>query len=133
MCHQSPCFPTPAEARRLIEEGLSDNLMMTYWVAPDNVPYALLAPVFVDDYHCIFHDLTTGLCQLHQQGLKPIEGRLAHHTYGDNDLRQAVCETWNSLFGLRVIQTTPGITDEDQQEATIIIGLHRKLNFLKNR
>ena len=133
MCRSSPCFPTPFEARRLIEEGHGDKLLSTFWLDANRFPHAVLAPKFVKHQYCVFQNQTTGLCSLHSNGLKPIEGRLAHHAIADTGLRESVCRTWATRAGLRVMQTFNEVYDCDNGGAIEIIREHIKLATLRKR
>jgi hypothetical protein len=87
MCTRRPCWPTPADAQRLIDTGLADRLMLDWWFDTDaNRTVYLLTPAIVGresrqapaipSGQCTFLD-ANGLCQLHDRGLKPTEGQLA--------------------------------------------------------
>ena len=120
MCHV-PCTPTPAEAVRIIEHGLGDRL--GFAEAPDasfdkRVTY--LAPSMQgnelgkidryttpgDDEWCTFYK--EGQCQLHELGLKPLEGRAADCTRTINnhisDIARAIDTSWDSEAGRTVVK-----------------------------
>ena len=89
MCRR-PCWPTPTEAKRLIEAGFANKLMLDWWSAPDNI--YILAPASVGreckkapfnpaSNWCVFYN-NLGLCDLHDKNLKPYEGRVASHDIG---------------------------------------------------
>lgn len=111
MC-EAPCIPTPQEAERLIQLGYGPKLMQRpiyNWEIHDDIQ--VLCPanpgkegqvvniVFRDG--CVFQD-ASGLCQLHDLGLKPLEGRLAIHGMSNNGLHDFVASTWDSYDGERV-------------------------------
>lgn len=90
MCRH-PCWPTPDEAKAIIGVGLGDKLMVDYWINIDRPDTDILCPAvpgyegrgapswreFSDkDSRCVFQS-ADGLCELHDMGLKPIEGRLS--------------------------------------------------------
>ncbi len=102
MCHL-PCWPTPAEAVALMEAGYGDRLCLD-WRAmkgdshcddgdPGSRTVWLIRPANkgsegrrspqnpVTWTGCTFWDFPPGkgLCSLHDSGLKPYEGRHAHH------------------------------------------------------
>jgi hypothetical protein len=117
-----PCWPTPADARRLIDAGYGERLMLDWWVSsPDDVE--LLCPaspgcegsrapeVSMFDFFsggdpfrgCVFQD-GNGLCGLHAPNLKPTEGRLAHHTDdGSLNVHEAVAALWDTDEGRAVV------------------------------
>lgn len=84
MCERRPCWPTPDEAKRIKDAGFGDRLMIDYWVesptdikieCPAIVGYEGLNAPFIPVGRCTF--LKDGLCELHDLGLKPLEGRVA--------------------------------------------------------
>lgn len=80
-CHQ-PCLGTPQDIARLIDAGYKDRLAPTGWAA-GMIMGVHKKPIFmvqakVDGDWCTF--FRDGLCELHDKGLKPTEGRLSHHT-----------------------------------------------------
>jgi hypothetical protein len=89
MC-QRPCWPTPTEARRLIENGYAHMLMIDYWYGSRRDKHKdiyLLCPAekgrkqstasFFPMSGCSLQIPGSGACALHGSGLKPIEARLA--------------------------------------------------------
>jgi len=115
MCHRAPCFPTPGDAKRLIDEGYANQLEFTTCLVPETLNmYYLVAPKFQEG-KCVF--LTDDdKCSLHESGLKPTEGKLAIHTASDDGLRETVCKTWPTKKGLTVLE----IFYEKQDKAEII-------------
>lgn len=103
MCSRSPCVPTPAEASRLIDEGFADSLALSKWTDPlTGKEYVFVAPKIADTGCVFFND--QHLCDLHDRGLKPLEGRLASHNYEDNRLRKFVSEKWCSKAGIKIME-----------------------------
>lgn len=117
MCKRAPCWPTPEEAQRLIDAGYSPRLMKNYWCAEDNI-YVLCparvgyegrtAPWFGEidgSERCVF---LTGdnLCELHDLGLKPIEGRVAtcQGKGPEGCLREDIAKLWNTPKGWEVLR-----------------------------
>lgn len=117
MCRRRPCWPTPADAHRLIEAGFGPRLMSEWWFdhAQDKTVFILTpaiqgreggeSPAYPSGA-CTFLD-EAGLCQLHDLGLKPAEGRLAlcnnrtpdglHEQIGcswDNEDARALIKHW---------------------------------------
>ena len=88
-CHRcksqcrTPCLGTPEDINKLIEAGYQDRLAPTLWAAGilmglTDRPIKMIQARQEDDGWCTFyHD---GLCELHDKGLKPTEGRLSHHS-----------------------------------------------------
>ncbi len=88
---------TPADIERLIDAGYSDKLAITDWCVGQLVgaiPYPIpMVQAIQTDTGCIFfHD---GLCELHDQGLKPTEGRLSHHSTQLEKFRFRNSIAWN--------------------------------------
>ena len=81
-CH-TPCLGTPEDINKLIEAGYQDRLAPTLWAAGMIMglidhPIKMLQPKQEDNGWCTFYN--DGLCELHDKGLKPTEGRLSHHS-----------------------------------------------------
>lgn len=80
-CHQ-PCLGTPQDILKLIKAGYADRLASTVWAAgvlmgvTDHAIFMFQANK-EGEWCTFFHD---GLCELHDKGLKPTEGRLSHHS-----------------------------------------------------
>jgi len=114
MCEGNPCWPTPKEARMMINAGYGDRLMLDWWAdgGYDSDDILLLCPAsegyegkmaplidrlsyFQEKGPCVLHD-SHGRCMLHSTGFKPLEGRIAIHQ-GDHDgLHEAMAESWNN-------------------------------------
>ncbi len=78
---RTPCLGTPDDILRLIEKGYADRLSISYW-AVGMVIGKLPAPIPMvqakqTENGCAFFQ--NGLCELHELGLKPTEGKLSHH------------------------------------------------------
>jgi len=110
MCRKCACWPTPDEARRLIAAGYGDRLMLDsyYLVGEGEGKVFVLMPAapkhggeravsWVKGLGCGL--LFAGRCLLHDQGLKPIDGKLAHH---------AVRYGWGFYYKIALTWTTPG-------------------------
>jgi len=84
MC-KAPCCGTPEDMQKLINHGYASRLMLDDWPGgPDMLKPALKgseglsAPWEVStEQGCTFWK--NGKCELHDLGLKPIQGKLAHH------------------------------------------------------
>lgn len=104
MCEVFPCWPTPEEALNLIAADLKHMLELTWADSSKGLGVRVLVPKSIKTSFkqvCIFLD--HGKCELHSTGLKPTEGKLAHHEHTPNDLHQAVIETWESDDGFAVV------------------------------
>ena len=108
---RTPCLGTPQDILRLMDAGYTDRLYVTEWAAgimlgvtneivlmiqAEQVGGSDLDP----NAHCtFFHD---GLCDLHNLGLKPTEGRLSHHSQRIDNFKRnrsiswAVAQEWLS-------------------------------------
>lgn len=90
MCH-TPCCGTPEDIKRLIDAGYSSRLML------DDLPggETMLKPALKDFeggrapwqvrsvQGCTFWK--QGKCELHNLGLKPVQGRMANHSNSEED------------------------------------------------
>lgn len=79
---RTPCLGTPEDIERLIDAGYKDRLAPTEWLVGMLFGVidrpGLMVQAKVEDGWCTFyHD---GKCELHEQGLKPTEGKLSHHS-----------------------------------------------------
>lgn len=105
MCRRCPCFPTPDDVVRLIQAGYMDKLIITFH--PDeksnDYPIPLVAPKEKEKGGCVFHN-KEGLCDLHESGLKPTEGKMAIHNLADNGLRRSIIYTWITPKGVEVMR-----------------------------
>lgn len=81
-CH-TPCLGTPEDINKLIRAGYQDRLAVTIWgvgmlLGLIDHPIKMIQARCEENGWCTFyHD---GLCELHDKGLKPTEGRLSHHS-----------------------------------------------------
>lgn len=86
MCRTAPCIGTPEDIQKLIDAGHANKLEIVS-LHPRNekgkklkVSVPLIRPKRKQDCSdCIFFT-DSGLCSLHDSGLKPLEGKLAIHT-----------------------------------------------------
>lgn len=110
LCKHSPCFPTPWEAKNIIDAGHKDLLYPSlFFDITTSKQYIAVAPKF-ENGACAFLDENDS-CTLHAAGLKPLEGRLATHDRGDEGMRAAICTSWISKAGVRVLQLFSHVAD----------------------
>ena len=91
MCQRTPCLGTQQDILALIEAGYVDKLCYTVWAAgivlghiTQPIPMVQLNSDSGCDGRCIcYHD---GKCELHENGLKPTEGKLSHHDVSAREL-----------------------------------------------
>ena len=81
-CH-TPCLGTPEDIIKLIDAGYKDRLSPTLWAVGmlmglTDKPIKMIQARREDSGWCTFFH--NGLCELHDSGLKPTEGRLSHHS-----------------------------------------------------
>lgn len=110
MCRNRVCWPTPEEAKALIDAGYGARLMMDYWVSDPDIN--ILCPA-ISGYEsqqapwtptgrCTFFT-DEGLCEINH--LKPLEGKKARHDLYENNkdmaqLHGAVASLWMGSSGL---------------------------------
>lgn len=86
MCKRQPCIGTPEDIVKIIQAGHSSKLAFTVWgvglaTKTYDKPIEMIQPLQLDNGYCAFLD-ENELCSLHEAGLKPTEGKLAHHSLG---------------------------------------------------
>lgn len=96
-CLTCPCLGTPEDIERLIDAGYREKLALTDWyvgmmmgVIGHPVP---MVQALQTETGCIF--LQNGLCELHNKGLKPTEGRLSHHSTRLDNFKPHKSISWN--------------------------------------
>jgi len=92
MCQRVPCLGTPQDILAIINAGYVDKVCYTEWYA--GMLFGHMEPIEMvqikskskgNNGECVFfHD---GKCELHENGLKPTEGKLAHHEVSAIELR----------------------------------------------
>lgn len=91
MCQRTPCLGTPQDILALIDAGYVDKLSYVGWAAGmllDHIP-APIPMIQIDvnkDGSCVFYH--NGKCELHDNGLKPTEGKLSHHDISIIELKK---------------------------------------------
>lgn len=114
MC-MTPCVGIPSEIKAIMDAGFGDRLCLDDW--PDaeiDVHPALKgyegekAPFQTSSSRgCTFWK--GGKCELHDKGLKPLGGRIAHHSLSTDhpvyeEFREYFNSSWKSEEGQEVIQ-----------------------------
>lgn len=110
---RTPCLGTPDDILRLMDAGYTDKLAVTYWcvgmfLGRLDYPIMMVQAVTTDEGWCVFHH--EGLCELHDKGLKPAEGRLSHHSISKENysfsksLAYHVAKEWLEEKNLPVIE-----------------------------
>ena len=95
---KTPCLGTPEDILRLIKAGYKERLAITHWwvgIARGKLdfPVIMIQARQEDNGYCtFFHD---GLCELHELGLKPTEGRLSHHSITKENFKFGKSLSWN--------------------------------------
>lgn len=94
---RTPCLGTPEDILRLLKAGYKERLAPTLWgvgLVLRRIPYVvpMIQARRINGY-CIF--FRNGLCELHDAGLKPTEGRLSHHTITRENLKFGSSLSWN--------------------------------------
>lgn len=96
-CHKATCLGTPQDILRIIEAGYADHLCLTEWAAGmlmGCTNHVIMMVQIKDDgeWCSFFHD---GLCELHDKGLKPTEGKLSHHSIRIDNWTPKKSISWN--------------------------------------
>ena len=98
MCETSTCLPTPQEAAALqarFPERMAEYVFSRTVIAP--APAGRegqgLPLCSTNLGRCTFRSAEG--CELHALGLKPMEGRLAHHDRNTDAVRMSVLAHWN--------------------------------------
>lgn len=107
-CH-TPCLGTPHDILRLMDAGYTSRLVRTTWLAGilmgiTKKSITLIQPECLDgafngstdigaNSHCTFQR-EDGLCELHDKGLKPTEGRLSHHSMKIDNWKPSKSISW---------------------------------------
>lgn len=124
MCKQSPCFSTPEEAVKLIQAGYQNRLAISIYADQETGEhFPAVTGHFTKENGCVFQD-EYGYCELHGTGLKPMEGRLAHHSMEDDGLRLHVARLWHTPEGLEVIKNFPTDDQAWKLYAELTISQH---------
>lgn len=82
-CENTPCLGTPMDIKKLINNGYAGRLEVTHnysgmFLGMIDHPVSVVSPRTPGGKCAIF--TKERLCELHDLGLKPLEGRLSHHS-----------------------------------------------------
>lgn len=111
-CMRSPCLGTPQDIEKIIDAGYGDRIFATEWGVRvmqglDKHPIRMYQAELTE-HGCTF--FKNGLCELHNYGLKPTEGKLSHHTITHENydpkkhLSYNVAKTWLDDNNVPVVQ-----------------------------
>lgn len=95
---KTPCLGTPEDILRIISAGYKERLAITHWwvgIARGKLDFPVImiqARQEENGYCTFYHD---GLCELHDLGLKPTEGRLSHHSITKENFKFGKSLSWN--------------------------------------
>lgn len=116
MCSLSrPCWGTPTDVKKLIENGFANRLMLDYYegeLDKKKIPYTeILSPALVGSEgkrapfwpvgRCTFYTVD-GKCEIHD--IKPTEGRVVNHEKRYDGLHESLAKSWGKRDGLKVIK-----------------------------
>lgn len=94
---RTPCLGTPDDIIRLIQAGYADKLSLTAWmvgVRLNRLDFPIpMVQAKMTEKGCIF--FKNGLCELHDLGLKPTEGKLSNHTTRLDNYIFEMSLSWN--------------------------------------
>lgn len=96
-CSKAPCLGTPEDIEKIIDAGYAKRIFSTSWLAGINMGITnksidMFQPEQLETGCTFFKD---GLCELHDKGLKPTEGRLSHHTHTPETFTKSKSLSWN--------------------------------------
>lgn len=91
----APCKGTPEDMMKIIGAGFSDRVMAIKFDGQ-----LIITPLY-DSSKKVCTFFNNGLCDLHDSGLKPTEGKLSHHSTLKLDYKKSitkhVLDTWKAL------------------------------------
>lgn len=95
-CH-TPCLGTPQDILKLVKAGYAERLALTDWFAGmmmgcTDHGITMIQAKGENGWCTFYHD---GLCELHDKGLKPTEGKLSHHTIKLDNWTRKKSISWN--------------------------------------
>lgn len=94
---KTPCLGTPQDILRLLRAGYKKQLIPTIWGVGIRLGKISFSVIMIQPRQtpsgCIF--FKNGLCELHEAGLKPTEGKLSYHTVTAENCEFSKTLTWN--------------------------------------
>lgn len=111
---KSVCLGTPEDIIKIIHAGYGERLSPTLWGAGvlmglTNKPVDIVAPTFDEEKGCCTFFID-GLCELHEKGLKPTEGKLSHHSFNVDNFNANKSLSWN------VVKEWINVSDEMSEQ-----------------
>lgn len=93
----APCLGTPEDIEKIIDAGYGERIMSTAWGAGimmgvNNQVIEMYQAEQRSSGCTFFKD---GLCELHDLGLKPTEGKLSHHSITTENTVKTKGLSWN--------------------------------------
>lgn len=113
MCMR-PCWGTPEDIQKIIDEGLGNRLWLDYCYGGDEKDIKLISPALksqegktaqfipISTAGCTFWK--DGLCELHDLNLKPSEGKFAICKDPQENLHEDVKKTWETKEGKELVK-----------------------------
>lgn len=94
---KTPCLGTPDDIISLMQAGYGGRLKLSYWcvgmlLGKIDRPIPMVQAIQTEEGCTFFRD---GLCEIHDKGLKPTEGRLSYHTITKETLKFTRTLSWN--------------------------------------
>lgn len=119
---KTPGLATPNQILKLVESGYKDKIVFTEWAVGLYIglmnKIIPMYQILADEEGCVFQDRETGLCELHNTGLKPLECRLSHHTIKKDNVKftkslsYLIAQEWVSDDNFDTILKIASIVDE---------------------
>ncbi len=108
---RTPCLGTPDDILRLIGEGYISQLSETLWCVGMltghlKEPVRMVQPTKMENGCIFFKD---GLCELHDLGLKPTEGRFSNHAIPKRKQKVSNMLSWNVAMEWLAVKNRPTI------------------------
>ena len=122
-CVNCPCLGTPDDILRILESGRK-GIIHTGWAV--GLIYGLIdhliemyQPTMMDDGIGCVYRMADGLCELHNNGLKPVEGSLSECKPQKSTLKDsiayAVAMTWEHPDNEQVINKIKSIINQQNK------------------
>lgn len=111
MCKKAPCHGTPEEMLAIMNANprYMDWLHINKQWDTNMVFIRPVGPYAVDLIGQCPFQTSEGMCELHDKGLKPIEGRVAIHKGGEDGhprkgIRASLAQSWEKPIGQAVLK-----------------------------